>query len=54
MSSMIITSECEHCKYGIIDDSNKARIMVYCSYRDKKYFYGQCIPCEDKENIKNK
>lgn len=47
--NMIITSECEECRYGSIDDSNKARVKVYCSYRDKYYFYGQCIPCEDKE-----
>lgn len=50
---MIITSECEECRYGLIDDSNKARVMVQCLYRDKKYFYGQCIPCDDKKN-KNK
>ena len=47
--NMIITSECEECRYGSIDDTNKARVMVHCSYRDKYYFYGQCIPCEDKE-----
>lgn len=43
---MIITSECEHCKYGVIDDSNKAKIVVYCNYKEKEYLYGQCIPCD--------
>lgn len=50
---MIITSKCETCEYGSIDDTNKARIKVYCSSRDKTYCYGQCIPCEDyKKKIK--
>ena len=45
--NMVITSECEHCKYGTIDDSNKAKVMVYCELREKGYIYGQCIPCDD-------
>ena len=47
MGNMIITSECEFCQYGTIDDSDKARVMVHCDYRNKTYFYGQCVPCED-------
>ena len=46
MSEVIITSQCEHCRYGSIDDSNKARIKVYCSFKEKEYYYGQCIPCD--------
>ncbi len=45
---MILTSECEECIYGIIDESNKARIKVKCRLKDKEYYYGQYIPCEDK------
>lgn len=44
--TMINTSECENCEYGIMDASNKSRITVYCTQKDKKYFYGQCIPCD--------
>lgn len=44
--TMINTNECENCQYGIIDDSDKAKVTVYCSQKDKKYFYGQCIPCD--------
>ena len=47
MSKMIITSECENCKYGIINDENKARVKVLCTYREKEYYYGACIPCDD-------
>lgn len=45
----INTSECESCIYSKINDTNKARVTVHCTYRDKTYYYGQRIPCEDKE-----
>ena len=45
---MINTSECEFCDFGTIDDTNKAKIKVYCSIKDKTYYYGQCIPCDNK------
>ena len=47
MSNVIITSECEFCQYGTIDDTDKARVMVHCDYRDKEYYFGQCVPCDD-------
>ncbi len=50
---MITTDECEKCRYGAIIEESKARIKVYCSVRDKYYWYGQCIPCEQKEKKKN-
>lgn len=49
--SMINSSECEFCKYGTLDETNKAKIMVYCAVKDKRYIYGQCIPCDDKLSI---
>ena len=45
MSDVIITSICEKCRYGTIHDENKARIKVWCSYKEREYFYGACIPC---------
>lgn len=54
MSNTINTSECEFCKYGTVDDSNKARVMVYCSYRERWFYYGQNILCEDLEKEKSK
>lgn len=50
--SMIITSECEECIYGIIDDSNKARVKVKCAQKDKEYYFGQCISCDNKRKRK--
>lgn len=47
MSDVILTSECEKCRYGTVDDSNKARVKVYCSYKEKTYYFGQCIPCDN-------
>lgn len=49
---MILTSECEKCIYGFIDESNKPKIKVKCELKGKKYHYGQCIPCEDKKKRK--
>lgn len=45
---MILTSECEGCDFGIIDDRDKSRVKVICALKGKEYFYGQCIPCDNK------
>jgi len=45
---MINTSECEECIYGTINEEDKSKIIVYCSNKDKEYYFGQCIPCENK------
>ena len=47
--NMILTSECEECGYGIIDDRDKARIKVVCTDKGREYHYGQCIPCDNKK-----
>lgn len=52
MDNMILTSECEKCSHSILDETNKAKIMIYCKQKDKWYIYGQCIPCESKEERK--
>ena len=45
---MINTSECEDCMYGTVHEENKANIRVYCAVKDKTYFFGQCVPCDNK------
>ena len=50
---MINTADCEHCKYGKIGEENRSAIHVYCELKDKSFFYGQRIPCEDKEERKD-
>ena len=47
MNDVILTSQCEYCRYGTVDDSDKARVKVYCSYKDKTYYFGQCVPCDN-------
>lgn len=47
---MIITSECLECEYGSVCENNNQK--VHCSHKNKDYFFGQRIPCEDK-NKKN-
>lgn len=49
--NMINTSECEFCTHSLLNEENKAKIMVYCRVKDKNYIYGQCIPCDYKESI---
>ena len=46
---MITTDECENCKFSVITDEDKAKVMVYCKARGKTYYYGQCVPCDEKE-----
>lgn len=45
---MIITSECEECVYGECFMVGKIE-KVRCSYKEKEYYYGQCIQCEHKQ-----
>lgn len=46
---IIIGKDCEKCRFGIVDETNKARIKVYCSIKEKWYWWGQCIPCDNRE-----
>lgn len=43
----INTSECSKCQFCTLDETDKKRIVVHCSARDKDYMYGQRIPCDD-------
>lgn len=47
MSKVINTAQCETCESGFIDDTNKARVKVTCSTKEKTYYYGQCIQCDE-------
>ena len=49
MTETITTDECKECVYGEMIEESKKRIKVHCTYRDRTYFYGQRIPCEDKK-----
>lgn len=49
MTMIIVGKDCEDCGHcTAVDDSNPARIKVYCSYDDKYRWWGQCIPCDNK------
>lgn len=54
MAAMIITSECEQCIHSVINEEDKARVKIYCKVKDKTYYWGQCIPCDYKENKEKK
>ena len=46
---IIVGQECEDCIYATVDDHDKSRVIVYCDAKDKKYYWGTCIPCELKK-----
>lgn len=48
----VLTSDCENCKYGNIDEENKARVRVHCDIKNKNYYFGQYIPCDFFEDLK--
>ena len=50
---MIITSECENCIYGEVYCTEKKILKVHCDKRDRHYYFGQCIPCEDRVKRKD-
>lgn len=50
---IILSNECEKCIYGIIDERNKAKIIVHCKLKNKNYFYGQRIPCDHKRSSRS-
>ena len=49
---IIAGKDCEDCAKSVVDESNKAKIMVYCGIRDKWYIWGASIPCDDKIKVK--
>lgn len=46
---IVIGSDCEkfRCRYFAEIDNKK----VYCGFKEKEYYYGQCIPCENHNPI---
>lgn len=46
---VICGPDCEDCSYASIFDNELGRTRVYCSARDKEYYYGTRIPCEERE-----
>lgn len=46
------TADCETCKFCTLDESNRAKIMVYCSIDDHYRIYGSFLECERGEERK--
>lgn len=44
---IIAGADCEGCIYLV--DTSETNHKIICTARDKKYYYGQCIPCDSKE-----
>lgn len=52
MNMIICGKDCDDCTYAVFNDDNKAVVKIHCSARDKDYYYGQSIQCDDKEKKK--
>ena len=52
MNKVINTSQCEKCESGSVDDTDKARVKVFCSSTGKTYYYGQCVHCDSYKKRK--
>lgn len=51
---MILTSkDCQECEYGSIEEITKAKIIINCSARNKRYYLGQYVQCDDKRKVKH-
>lgn len=53
---MIIIDDntCGTCIHGTMDDSNKAKITVFCNVADKTRIYGSCVACDNyKKEVLN-
>ena len=46
------TSQCEGCLYSAIDESDPAKIIVYCRIDDHYRIWGSHIECNRKEEDK--
>lgn len=50
MKMVVAGSDCEKCLY-FMPCENRAKVK--CEARDREYYFGQRIPCEDRKDIKN-
>lgn len=47
-SETILTSECESCIHGVLNERNRSKIIVHCNLKNRDYIYGQRVPCDRK------
>lgn len=48
---IIIGKECSNCQNATLYTKNRARAKVSCSARNKEYYWGTCIPCDEFTKI---
>lgn len=50
---IIAGEDCEDCRYSDIREESASKIYVFCGIKEKRYYYGQCVPCNLKEKIRD-
>ena len=54
MKYILAGQDCSLCDYSTVFEDDKGRLKAYCEKRDKEYYFGERIPCEDKQINKQK
>ena len=44
---LICSDICVNCINGILDESDKAKVKIICSLKEKEYYYGQYVNCDE-------
>jgi len=45
--NIIVTSQCEKYIYSPINEENRPKITVYCGCKEKSYYWGRCVTCNN-------
>lgn len=54
MKYIIAGQDCSLCDYSTVFEDDKGVLKAFCEKRNKEYFFGERIPCEDKQVNKEK
>ncbi len=50
---MVCTSDCIYCTNCILKESDKSRVKIHCIAKEREYWYGQMVPCNEMEERKD-
>lgn len=48
MKHILAGQDCSMCIYSTVFEDDKGHLKAYCELKDKEYYWGASIPCEDK------
>ena len=54
MPIIIAGQDCDNCIYATVEEETKGRVKIHCDARDRRYWWGQNVPCDDKEVLRDR